>query len=421
MRAPIVYQNMLLLAQTVEEKKPTEPLITDPTELLVFFLAFMGLIFLLSRTKQLAPLFRFVPPIVWIYFLPVVITTIGITPEESIFYDWCSAMLLPAALILLTMSTDLKAITRLGPIAIGMLLAGTVGIVLGGPLALAIFQNQLDPEIWKGLGALSGSWIGGLSNMVAIKESVDCPPNIYSPMVIIDSVVGYGWMTIVIWFSRYQNGFDKWNHANREVLDELNHRLAKYKAQNAKPITLPSFAFILMLGFVGGWLCMEAGEQIFNLLPNLGEVMKAKTWGILLVVIVGLGLSFTPVRKLEDEGASTVGYGGLYLMVATMGAQGNLNAVRETPVLFLVGVVWIGFHVLLIILAARLMKAPAFLAATGSMGNVGGVVSAPVVAGIYQPALVPVGVLLGVLGNLIGTPAGLLCAQLMSWVAEAYQ
>ena len=144
------------------------------------------------------------------------------------------------------------------------------------------------------------------------------------------------------------------------------------------------------------------------------------TWGVLLVFVVGLVFSFTPIRRIENEGASPVAYGGLYLLVATMGAGGDLRAIAEAPLLLLTGVVWIGIHILCLAVAARLLRAPCFLFATGSMGNVGGVISTPVIAGVYQPALAPVGILMGVLGNLVGTPAGLLCAQLMSWVAAAH-
>lgn len=395
---------------------PSTALITDPTDLLVFFAGFVAVVFYAARTPPIDRLFRYLPPIVWVYLLPVFGTTFGLTPAESPFYDWCSASLLPFALLLLVLATDAKAIARLGPAAIAMLLAGTAGIVVGGPIALAIFQPWLDPQTWKGLGALSGSWIGGLSNMVAIKEGIGTPDAIMSPMIIVDSVVGYGWMSIIILFSGYQNRVDTWNRANRTVLDDLNSRMAKYHAENARPITTSAFTFMLGLGLVGSWLCMSLG----NLIPQLGSVLSHYTYGILLIVVVGLLLSFTPVRRLENEGASSVAYGGLYLMVATMGAGGDLAAVAEAPLVLLVGVVWMSIHVMFLFAALRLLRAPLFLFATGSMGNVGGVVSTPVVAGVFQPALAAVGVLMGVLGNLVGTPAGLLCAQLMAWVARAY-
>ena len=391
-------------------------LITDPTTLLVFFAGFVALVFLAAQTPPLDRVFRYLPPIVWIYLLPVFTTTAGLTPAESPFYDWCAAYLMPCSLLLLVLATDVKAIRRLGPMAATMLLAGTFGIVIGGPIALAIFQPWVDPQTWKGLGALAGSWIGGLSNMVAIKEGVGTPDDIMSPMIIVDSVVGYGWMSIVILFSAHQNRVDRWNRAHRAVLDELNERMEKYQVENARPITLPAFALMLGVGFVGSWLCMRGGDHI----PELGSVLSHYTYGVLLVVVVGLALSFTPVRRLEHRGASSVAYGGLYLMVATMGAGGDLAAIAEAPMVLAIGVVWIAVHVACLLLAMRLLRAPMFLFATGSMGNVGGVISTPVVAGVFQPALAAVGVLMGVLGNLVGTPAGLLCAQLMAWVARAY-
>ncbi len=393
-----------------------QPLVTDPTALLVLFAGFVALVFYASQTPPLRKLFEFLPPIVWVYLLPVFGTSLGITPSESPLYDWCTATLMPCALFLLILTTDVRAIRRLGPLAAALLLAGTLGIVVGGPIALAIFQPFLDPQTWKGLAALSGSWIGGLSNMVAIKEGVGCPDEIMSPMIIVDSVVGYGWMAIVISFSAHQDRIDRRNHAKRDVLDELSERMAKIQAENAKPINLQSFSTMLGVGLVGSWLCMRGGE----LIPEAGSVLSHFTYGVLLIVVVGLALSFTRLRRLEDRGASPVAYGGLYLMIATMGAGGNLAAVAEAPLVLAVGVVWISIHVAFLLTAMRLLRAPMFLFATGSMGNVGGVVSTPVVAGVYQPSLAAVGVLMGVLGNLVGTPMGLLCAQLMAWVARAY-
>lgn len=394
----------------------SQALIQDPTHLLVFFAAFIGLIFLASKQRHLKPLFKFIPPIVWIYLLPVVGTSLDITPAKSSLYEWCSNILLPASLILLTLSTDIRSIARLGPLALVMLLSGTLGIVLGGPIALAIFQSQLDPETWKSLGALSGSWIGGGSNMIAIKEGVDCPEGLFSPVIIVDSVVGYGWMAIMIALGRQQDRVDQFNQANRQVIIDLNQRLSDYQRAHSRPLTLPCFSMILAVGFVGGWFCMWLGQRM----PEIEPVMSHFTWGILIILIVGLFLSLTPVRKLESEGASAVAYGGLYLLVATMGAGGDLREVAKAPLLFAVGIVWMSIHVLVLAVMMRLCKAPMFLFATGSMGNVGGVISTPVVAGIYQRGLAPVGVLMGVVGNLVGTPAGLFCTYLMSKVAMAY-
>ena len=272
-----------------------QPLVSDPNALLVLFAGFVALVFYASQTPPLRKLFEFLPPIVWVYLLPVFGTTLGLTPAESPFYDWCTETLMPCALFLLILTTDVRAVRRLGPLAAAMVLAGTLGIVVGGPVALAIFQPFLDPQTWKGLAALSGSWIGGLSNMVAIKEGVGCPDEIMSPMIIVDSVVGYGWMAIVISFSSHQNRIDRRIGAKREVLDELSERMAKVQAENAKPLDLQAFSTMLGVGLVGSWLCMRGGE----LIPEAGSVLSHFTYGVLLIVVVGLALSFTRLRRLR--------------------------------------------------------------------------------------------------------------------------
>lgn len=387
--------------------------VTDPTALFVLFIGFVGLVFFLAKLRPLQKVFRYLPPIVWIYLLPAVATTAGLIPAKSPFYDWCRTLLLPFALLLLTMCTDVKAIARLGPLALAMFLAGTLGVVLGAPIALLLFQSQLDPDAWMGMGSLSGSWIGGTSNMVAIKESINCPDHILAPYIVVDTVVGYGWMLIMIALARWQDAVDRRNKANREILDDLNRRLTDYNVRHARPLTLSSLAVMLGVGFVGGYLCMWLGRQI----PEVGAVFSHTSWGILLVVGLGLALSFTPARRLEDENASAVAYAALYLMVATIGAGGDLRQVLGAPLVLLVGVVWLAIHVAVMLIALKLLRAPFFLFATGSMANIGGVVSAPIVAGVYQKALAPVGVAMGVLGNILGTPVGLLCAQWLSWTA----
>ena len=105
------------------------------------------------------------------------------------------------------------------------------------------------------------------------------------------------------------------------------------------------------------------------------------TWAVLIVVTGGLILSFTPLRKLETKGASHLGYTALYLLLAGIGARADLRAVLDAPVYLLAGAVWIAIHVAVLLVAARLVRAPLFFVATGSMANIGGAASAPVVAG----------------------------------------
>jgi len=388
-------------------------LFTDPMAVFAFLATLVAIVFWLSGRPRLKKSFEVVPPVIYIYFLPMIATTLGITPETSAAYDWTTRYLLPFALLLLMVSIDLRSVARLGPTALFMVVAGTVGIIVGGPIALLLFKNFLPPDAWLGFAALSGSWIGGTANMVAIAESVGTPQSAFGPVIVVDTVVGYGWMGVLLLFSGYQALFDRRMRANTTALDETNRRLAELDTERA-PTTVRDAAVMVGLGMAGAVGSVALGER----LPTLGDptIISHTTWAVLVVVTGGLLLSFTRLRGYEKVGASGFGYTALYLLLAGIGAQGNLMKVMEAPLYLAAGAVWIAIHVTVLLLAARLVRAPFFFVATGSMANIGGAASAPVVAGVYHPAMAPVGLLMAVAGYILGIYGGLACAWLLGLV-----
>ena len=295
-----------------------------------------------------------------------------------------------------------------------MMLAGSLGIIVGGPVALALFGSFLPGDTWMGLAALSGSWIGGTPNMVAIKESVGTPDSLMGPIIVVDTLVAYSWMGVLLFLGSFQKRFDAWVGADTGDVEDLDASLGEVEGQR-RPVEVRDLAAILALGFGGAALAIWVGRQ----LPRLGDptIISHTTWTVVVVTTLGLVLSFTPARRLERVGTSRFGYLALYLMLTAIGAQADLLKVVEVPLYLVAGAVWLGVHIFVLFVAAKLLRAPLFFVATGSMANVGGVVSAPVVASVYRQALAPVGVLMGVSGYLIGIYGGLLCAWLLSKVA----
>ncbi len=393
----------------------TEALVTEPTALFALLAGALALVFRLSRVERLGRFFEVLPPVIWAYFLPMFLTTAGITPSSSPAYDWMSRWLLPVALFLLMITVDLPAILRLGPRALLMMLAGTAGVIVGGPVALALFGPVLPDDAWQGFAALSGSWIGGTANFVAIKESVGASDSIVGPIIVVDTVVGYGWMGILLFLSAYQERFDRWIRADTSIIEDVNRRLAATDDTRI-PATTPDLSIMLGMALVVSALAVWIGN---GWLPPLGDptIISGTTWAVLLVVTVGLALSFTRLRTLERTGASRLGFLALYLLLTSIGARADLHAVVEAPVFLAAGVVWIAIHVLFMLTMARLLRAPLFFFAAGSMANIGGPASAPVVASVYLPAMAPVGVLMAILGYILGIYGGLLCAWLLSLVA----
>ena len=389
-------------------------MIKDPNAIFIYIVSLIGLIHYLKSISALEKVFKYAPPIIWIYFLPMLSSGIGIIPTASPIYSWTSKYLLPPALILLLLSSNIKILSTLGSKAIGTMLFGTLGIVLGGPISLLIFGSFLPEDAWMGLAALSGSWIGGSANMVAIGKSIGTSDNLFGNMIVIDTVVGYGWMGIVILISGHQKSIDKWNNADTRIVDDLNIKMSTEDSK--RPTSFNDLLTIVVVSLFLGLLSLELGK----LIPDLGKVVTSFGWTIILVSLIGVSLSFTRLSDLNNAGASHVGNLFLYILLGTIGAKANITQIGDLPYYIAVGILWIFIHAIILFFGGRLLKAPMFLIATSSQANIGGVVSAPIIATVYKKSLAPVGLLMGVIGNIIGIYAGLFTAWLLSLVGGTY-
>ena len=389
-------------------------MINDPNAIFVYIIFLIGIIYYLRSQPSLAKLFKYMPPVIWVYFLPMISTSIGIIPNDSVLYDWTTRHLLPTALILLLLSSNISAMASLGPKAIGTMLFGTLGIIIGGSLSLLIFGGLLPADAWMGLGALSGSWIGGSANMVAVGKSIGTSEDLFGNMIVIDTLVGYGWMGVVIFISGHQDTIDRWNNADTSIIKQLNIQMDT--SENKRPTSFNDLLTIVAVGLVGGYLSLKIGVW----LPDVGSILTSFGWTIIVVSAIGILLSFTRLSDLENAGASHVGNIFLYILLGTIGAKANIMQVTDLPIYIIVGIVWILFHAIILFIGGRLLKAPMFLIATSSQANIGGVVSAPIVATVYKKSLAPVGLLMGVMGNVIGIYAGLITAWMLSIVGGLY-
>jgi len=389
------------------------PLVADPVGVLTVLLAVLAAIFWFGETGPGKRLFSVVPRLVFCYFIPTTLTTLGILPDSSPLYDWIKDYLLPTSLVLLILALDVPGILKLGPKALIMLLAGTAGVVIGAPIALFLFLNIVPPDTWQGMTALSGSWIGGGANMVALAQMAGTSDTMFGMMVIVDVAVANVWMGVLLYAAGRAAQIDRWTGADTSAIDELKRRVTEFEARHVRLPTLDDLILIAAIGFLGMWVATLAGRQLGAALP----VFSATVWKFIVVTALAVALSFSPARKLEGAGASKIGSLMLYVLVASIGAHADFMQMREAPVLVAVGAVWMLFHIAFLLLVAKLIKAPVFFVAVGSQANIGGAASAPVVAAAFHASLAPVGVLLAVAGYVLGTYAGLVCMVMLKFVA----
>lgn len=361
------------------------------------------------RTKKY---FGFLPAVFWIYFLPMCVSSVGLIDAKSPLYGLVTTYGLPASLFLLLLGVDLKAIARLGRTAVLMFLAGSFGIMLGTALSFAIFRPFVGDIFWMGFGALSASWTGGSANMVAVKEALGTPDDVFLPMVVVDTIVPYVWMGLLVSVSTGQAVFDHWLRADRGVIDDIRKRMAG--VGQAQAVTLNVKNIVLLTGFA--FVVSTVVQRVAQVLPTAEGIISSFAWAIILVSTLGLLGSLTPLRRCEALGSTRIGYYLLYFVLTTIGAKASIAHLGASAVLIAAGVVIILVHAAVLLIAARLLKAPAMLVAAASQANVGGVASAPVVAEIYQPGLASIGLLMAILGNIIGTYLGIVVGQICRWM-----
>ena len=371
--------------------------------------------------------YKYIPALVLCYFVPALYNSSGlIDGEHSKLYFIASRYLLPATLVLLTLAIDLPATLRLGPKALAMFFAAALSIVIGGPVALLLWKfiapGSVDGELWRGMTAIAGSWIGGSANQAAMKEVFHIDANVFGVMVAVDVLFAYLWMAVLLWMAANHERIDRSLHADTTAIAALSDKMERLRLQHERIPTLADLMIMLGLAFGATGLSHALAAPLAKAFAGVEWAERLSLaseffWVVVLATTFGLLLSFTRARQLEGAGASRLGTVFLYVLIATVGMQMNLRAVLTAPVLFGIGFTWIAFHAIVMLVVARLIRAPTFFLAVGSQANIGGAASAPVVAAAFHPSLAPVGVLLAVLGYALGTYGGWLCGQLMRLVS----
>ncbi|MDH5413737.1 MAG: DUF819 family protein [Flavobacteriaceae bacterium] len=434
----------------------TAPVFTNDTIVFGLLMISLGVIFYTSSLKKgfWYKFYNIVPALFMAYMVPALFTTLGlIAPEwETVnesgevvkhstnLYYMSSRYLLPAALVLMTLSIDLKAVFNLGWKALAMFFTGTIGIVIGGPIAILLIST-VSPEtvggagpdaVWRGLATLAGSWIGGGANQTAMLEIYGYNQKLYGGMVFVDIVVANIWMAIILIGIGKSARIDKWLKSDTSAIEALKEKVSSYSKKVERTPNLSDLIIIAATGFgamsfshfTSGYLSEFFTDFVNNLENNTTRniftfLSSDFFWMISIATLIAILLSFTRIRNYEGAGASKIGSVFIYILVASIGMKMDLTLIFDNLGLVAIGVVWMTIHALLLIIVAKMIRAPYFFFAIGSQANVGGAASAPVVAAAFHPSLATVGVLLAVLGYAVGTIAAIACTILMQIVAQS--
>ncbi len=370
-----------------------------------------SIVFLEKRTQ--AKIFEYLPAIVILYFVVMLFSTFALWQKsESVTtaYTMLKSNLLPAMIFLMLLSADMREIFKLGKKMLLTFFLASVSIAMGFIGMFTLFHTYFEPNSWKPFAALSGSWMGGTANMVAIQGALNLPDSAMGYTLLIDSIDYAIWVMILLALVPFAKKFNLWSKADTSTIDEVGKRLA-LKEDAKKPI---SFASLFTL--LGAALLISALAQYgAEFLPTT-SFLTTTTWVVIIATLAGILFAITPLAKLS--GSSVLANIMLYLIVALIASRANFTELTEAPLYILAGFVIIAIHVSIMILFAKFFKLDLFSIGVASLANIGGVASAPILASAYSKALIPIGVLMAMMGYIIGTFGGLMVGKVLEMISR---
>ena len=382
-------------------------LITSPIGVLAVLCIVAAFFFLVAQITD-AKLFHFLPPLLFIYATPVILSNLPIAghtiiPSSSIIYSGLSKYALPVFIVLMLIKVNVPAVVKVMGKGVLVMLMGTLGIMAGGVVAYMIVHRWLPDDAWKGFGALAGSWIGGTANMLATSEMLDTPKAMLGLAIIADNVIYIVWLPLLLMSRDFADKFNAWARVPAERLAAMDEAAEMHVEEDKAP-TMPQYLYLaaVVLGVTaaGHALAPPIAAWLAETSATLAGIFSETTVRILLITTIALLLSATKVSELPNSTA--LGTALVYVFVAGMGARAELSGLGDAPVFVLGAFIWIFIHGLFMLAGAWLFRVDVHSVAIASAANVGAAASAPIVAAHHRPNLVPASILLALLGYAMG-------------------
>ncbi len=365
----------------------------------------------LYAEKRRWRLFRYLPAIVVIYFSVMSAASLGVWERNEAItqtYKTLKTTLLPAMIFLLLLKADIRIVAKLGKRMLLTFFLASVSIVAGFVGMYALMHPLFPPDAWRAFAALSGSWMGGTGNMVAVQGALGIKDVDMGYALLIDSIDYAIWVMLLLAAVPYARLFNRWSGADASAIEETGRKLEALHREEGS-LDFVSFFSLLSIAIVVSAL----SHRLAAYLP-VGDFLGYGAWVVIVATVAGIVGAMTPLAKVG--GSHMLGNTMLYLIVALIASRADFGELKEAPLYIAAGFVVLGIHALSMVLFAKLFKLDLFSLGVASLANIGGVASAPILASAYSKALIPVGVLMAMLGYMIGTFGGLAVGKILATV-----
>ncbi|MDX1460525.1 MAG: DUF819 family protein [Xanthomonadales bacterium] len=392
-------------------------LITSPAGVMSVLVAVVAFWFWLEKKTQWK-VFNYLPPLIFIYASPVLLSNGGLIPFKSEAYDFLRHYGLPIFIVLMLIKVDVASAVRIMGKGVLVMLLGSLGVVLGGTLAYGLGQSvslggflPLAADSWRAFGTLAGSWIGGTGNMTAAHAALEGSAADLTMAAAADQMVYLIWLPLLLGCKAFAEKFNRWARVPAGRLAQMEQAAAELDHSESAPSMMQLlYLALLALGFT--WIAIELSDVLPPVVVGGATVITASTWLILIVTTLALVASTTPARNLPA--AQTIAMAIIYVYVARVGATMDLSSIdwQQTAGFIAMAYVWIAIHGAFVLFGAWVFRVDVHTLAIASAANIGGAASAPIVAAHHRESLVPASILMALIGYALGNYLAILTGRL---------
>ena len=349
------------------------------------------------ENKHIKSLFDWVPAILLAYIIPAIISFIlNVDYSQADIHNFSRDYFIPLAIIAVMSSLSLGQLKAIGFKPLVVFVSGSLFIAVFPILLIVLFSDtelisktMLSDSYWMGIPPIVGSWIGGSTSQLVLKELVECPENIFLTVLVMDNILVNVWTILMFQSIKKSQKLNQWFKISDIAIPE------DIRAETGLKWNLWLSAFTLLGIVVLSNFLIESfvvkvvllsfvGLALSNFIPNWNFKFALKAGSILIIVVMAVL--------------------GLKLQIATLGFN--------IPFLgFLV--VWLVGHFVFMVLIAKLLNVNMAWVPIASMANVGGIATAPAVTAAYNIQWMPHAIVLAILSMATGTFWGMLTIWLL--------
>ena len=353
-----------------------------------------------SKIKWIQTVLNWFPAILFAYVIPALFThSLNIDLSKVELHNWSKDYIIPFAILMVMSALSFKQLRIIGVRPIILFAIGSLAIAVLAPLLLLIFNvfttdfNTLliENENWKGLVPIVGSWIGGSTSQLVLKELVDCPEGLFLTILVLDNILVNIWTILMFQLIKKSDNLNTFFGITDKVPDFVKDE-NEFKTFSIRSVifTIITSAFLIIV---------------------LSFLVNSFLWKIIIFSVLGLMIgNFVP----KWNHALVLKLGGLSIIciMAILGLKLNFNNLSMSLNLVLFVIIWLLMHFIVMMIAAKKMKLHMAWVPIASMANLGGISTAPAVTAAYNKEWMPHAILLAILSMVSGTFWGMVTMYL---------